>query len=78
MAYNDQRDTDIDQTTVDAILTETDFPATRDDLVTAAEDADVDEAIIVMFQDLPDDEYLSSSEVKRALSERSGGRSQDL
>jgi hypothetical protein len=75
MASNDQRDTDIDQATVDAILAETDFPATRDDLVTAAEDADVDEAIISMFQDLPDDEYLAGSEVKKALGERSGSRS---
>jgi hypothetical protein len=75
MANNDQRDTDIDQATVDAILAETDFPATRDDLVAAAEDADVDEAIIIMFQDIPDDEYVSGAEVKKALSVRPGSRS---
>lgn len=72
-----QRDPSADQATVDAILTEVDYPATRDDLVAAAEDADVDEAIIVMFQDLPDDEYASSEEVRRAMDERRSSGDED-
>lgn len=70
MADSDRQGSNVDQATVDAILLEVDYPATRDDLVAAAEDIDADEAVIVLFQDLPDDEYESDDEVLRAISER--------
>jgi hypothetical protein len=71
MANNDSDDKDVDQAAVDAILIEVDFPATRDDLVTASQDADADEAIIVLFQSLPDEEYTARHDVDKAISQRS-------
>ena len=74
MANNDQAnengDQAVNQADIDAILVEVDFPATRDDLISAAEDADTDEAIVVLFQSIPDQEYASSSDVNQAINER--------
>ena len=74
MANNDQTnengDQAVNQADIDAILVEVDFPATRDDLISAAEDAGTDEAIVVLFQGIPDQEYASSSDVNQAINER--------
>ncbi|MDB5164449.1 MAG: hypothetical protein JWL89_75 [Candidatus Saccharibacteria bacterium] len=74
MANNDEDNDDVDQADVDAVLIEVDFPATRDELVVAAQDADADQAIIVLFQELPDEEYASQSDVNNAINNRSGGK----
>jgi hypothetical protein len=76
MANNDQNKKDVDQAAVDAVLIEVDFPATREDLVSAAEDANVDETVIVLFQDLPDEDYASGGDVNKAISKRSGKKAQ--
>jgi hypothetical protein len=69
MANNNRKSTEVDQAEVDALLVEVDFPATRDELVTTAIDADVDQAIVLLFQDLPDDEYVSRGDVNKAINE---------
>jgi hypothetical protein len=76
MANNDENNDDVDQAEVDAILVEVDFPASRADLVSAARDADADETIIVLFQDLPDDEYATSNDVNTAINQRRGNRAE--
>ncbi|MDB5166687.1 MAG: hypothetical protein JWM37_759 [Candidatus Saccharibacteria bacterium] len=73
MADNDQDDQNQrsdGQAGVDAVLVEVDFPATRDDLVEAAQDADADETVIVLFQSLPDVEYADRGEVNTAIENR--------
>lgn len=67
---NDQSNGDADRAEVDAVLVEVDFPASRDDLVEAARDSDADEAVIVLFQSLPDEEYASKGDVDAAITDR--------
>lgn len=71
----DQGNRSDDRAEVDAILVEIDFPATGEDLVEAARDADVADTVIVMLQSLPgDEEYTSSDDVNKALDRTSGNR----
>lgn len=58
---------DDDMAAVDAVLVEVDFPASRDDLVEAARDADADNTVIVLLQSLPDEEYSDRGEVVAAI-----------
>lgn len=75
MADNDKDNKSDDQAAIDAVLVEVDFPATRDDLVEAAQDADADETIVVWFQSLPEQEYSSREDVNRAGGDKGGGQS---
>lgn len=52
------------------ILAAVDFPATRDDLVEAAQDADADETVVILFQDLPDQTFETRDEANTAVNER--------
>jgi hypothetical protein len=69
---NDKNNDDDDQAEIDAILIEIDYPATRDDLVEAAKDADAADTVIVLFQGLPDEEYTDRKAVDNAI-DRSRG-----
>jgi hypothetical protein len=60
-------DDNADQAAIDAVLVEIDFPASRDDLVAGARDADADPAVVVLLQSLPDEEYETRSDVDRAI-----------
>ncbi|MDB5171056.1 MAG: hypothetical protein JWO35_750 [Candidatus Saccharibacteria bacterium] len=52
---------------IQVILASVDYPVSRDTLVVAAEDADADESVIAMIQELPDGQYETQTEVKEAL-----------
>ena len=58
---------DDDRKSVASVLVEVDFPASRDELVEAAQYVDADEKIIVMFQSLPDEEYADRSSAIAAI-----------
>ena len=63
-----------DRAAIDTILVEIDFPATRDDLVSAAQDVDAADSVIVLLQSLPADEYTSREEVDSALDRTGSGQ----
>jgi hypothetical protein len=73
MANDDQKNNKVDQAAVDAVLVEVDFPATRDDLVAAAQDTAADQTIVILFQDLPDEDYATRGDVNKAISEQRTG-----
>src|SRR5258708_30107500 len=54
---------------VTEILAEVDFPASREELIVAARDADADDATIVMFQTLEMRDYESPDDVTNAMGE---------
>ena len=72
---NNQSNRDDDQAEIEAVLVEIDFPATRDELVSAARDADAADSVIVLLQSLPSDEYASPEDVNNALDRSRGGQS---
>jgi hypothetical protein len=61
---------DVTPADVSVVLTAVTFPASRDDLVGAAEDADAADAIVVVLRDLPDQEYANQGEVDQAVEDR--------
>jgi hypothetical protein len=58
---------------IDIILAAIEFPASRDDLIEMARDSDAKDEVIVFFENLPDDDYSSSDEVRSAAGRSSGG-----
>jgi hypothetical protein len=61
---------DVAPADVSVVLTAVTFPASRDDLVDAAEGADASDAILVVLRDLPDQDYASQDEVNQAVEDR--------
>jgi hypothetical protein len=50
------------------------FPADRDDIVGAAQDADVDSELMVIIEDLPDESYETRGDAEKAINEKRNSR----
>jgi hypothetical protein len=55
---------------IDVVLAAVEFPASRDDLLEAAEDTDAAEMVVAFFEMLPAREYSNREEVNEAMSEQ--------
>lgn len=52
---------------INIILSTMDFPASRDALIQAAQDAGVDEDTYILFQSLADEHYETADDVNREI-----------
>lgn len=66
----DAKDRQAQEADVEIILASMEFPASKDDLVDAAQDAEMDEMVVVFFEALPNKRYTDRTELDTAIKEK--------
>jgi hypothetical protein len=63
-------DTDDMPADVTVVLDEVVFPAERDDVVTIAQDADIDGELLMVIEELPDEQYQTRGDAEKAINKQ--------